>query len=226
MRDGILKRNPKTPRKVERKAITVKNSSHILFAEGLYFCLMLQKTILPLFFLLTFLQVESPAQNIFSCSNGKISFSSNSALELINAESNELRGAMDLSKRTFAFTVKITSFYGFNAELQREHFNENYMESEKFPEAIFKGKIIEEIDFSNETIYHVRAKGTLTIHGVEQERIIKVTLTVKGSTVTAEAQFPVLLSEHNITIPKVVHEKIASEVMVDVNAVLEKRKAQ
>jgi hypothetical protein len=226
VRNGILKRNPKTPRKVERKAIAVKNCAHIMFAGGFYFCRMLQKTILLFFFFLSFSRYECSAQNIYSCSNGKISFSSNAPLELINAESQELRGAIDLVKRTFAFTVKITSFYGFNAELQREHFNENYMESEKFPEATFKGKIIEEVDFSNETIYFVRAKGTLTIHGVEQERIINVTVTVKGNTVTCEAKFPVQLSEHNITVPKVVHEKIASEVIVEVNAVLQKRKAQ
>lgn len=169
---------------------------------------------------------ECTAQDVYSCDNGNISFSSNAPLELIKAESDEMRGAIDLKKRTFAFTVKITSFKGFNAELQRDHFNENYMESEKFPEATFKGKIIEEVDFSNETIYFVRAKGTFTIHGVEQERIINVTVTVKGNTVTCEAKFPVQLSEHNITVPKVVHEKIASEVIVEVNAVLQKRKAQ
>lgn len=185
---------------------------------------MFQNVCAGLLFLLICPSWECAAQKIYFCDRGNISFSSTAPLELIKAESDEMRGAIDLQKRTFAFTVRITSFRGFNAELQRDHFNENYMESEKYPEATFKGKIIEEIDFSNETIYFVRAKGTLNIHGVEQERIIKVTVTVKGNTITADAQFPVLLSEHDITIPKVVHEKIASEVTVDVKAVMEKRK--
>jgi polyisoprenoid-binding protein YceI len=175
-------------------------------------------------FILIIAAGESYAQNVYSCENGKISFSSIAPLEIIKAESAEMRGAIDVKKRTFAFAVKMTSFAGFNAELQQEHFNENYLESEKFPEASFKGKIIEEVDFSNETIYFVRAKGTLAIHGVEQERIINVTVTMKENTAVCEAKFSVLLNEHNIAVPKVVHEKIASEVMVEVNAMLIKRK--
>jgi len=190
----------------------------------LYFRIMRKVIILFLFF--TCLGTFCRAQSIYTCDNGKISFNSSAPLELIQAESNEMRGAIDLDKRTFAFTVKITSFRGFNAELQRDHFNENYMESEKFPEATFRGKIIEEVDFSTQTVHHVRAKGTLTIHGVEQERIINVKVMVLENKVTAEARFPVQLSEHNITIPKVVHEKIASEVIVEVDAVLHKRQTE
>jgi hypothetical protein len=187
---------------------------------------MLQKQLNTFLIVLIITTCEIRAQNVYSCENGKIAFSSNAPLEVIKAESAEMRGAIDVKKRTFAFAVKMTSFIGFNAELQREHFNENYMESEKFPEASFKGKIIEEVDFSNETIYFVRAKGTLTIHGVEQERIINVTVTMRENTATCEARFSVMLTEHNISIPKVVHEKIASEVLVEVNAVLMKRKTQ
>ena len=173
--------------------------------------------------ILFFLSGMVQSQTLFKCEDGSINFNSNAPLELINAGTDQLRGLIDVEKRTFAFVVNITSFKGFNAELQRDHFNENYMESDKYPTASFKGKIIEEADFSKEGIYMVRAKGTLNIHGAEQERIIKATVTVRNNLMTVEAKFPVLLSEHGITVPKVVHEKIASEITVEIKALLSKK---
>jgi polyisoprenoid-binding protein YceI len=144
-------------------------------------------------------------------------------MELINAGTDKLRGIIDTEKRTFAFVVNITSFEGFNAELQRDHFNENYMESDKYPTASFKGRIIEETDFNKNGNYVVRAKGILNIHGVEQERIIKANVGVKDNYMTVESKFPVVLSDHGITVPKVVHEKIASEITVEIKAELNKK---
>jgi polyisoprenoid-binding protein YceI len=120
----------------------------------------------------------------------------------------------------FAFAVNITSFAGFNSPLQKEHFNENYMESNLYPTASFSGKIIEDINFTTDGTYSIRAKGNLTVHGVVQERIIKVELTIKDGKINVASNFTVLLSEHNIPIPKVVHEKLASEIKVEVKAEL------
>ena len=64
----------------------------------------------------------------------------------------------------------------------------------------------------------VRAKGILTIHGVARERIIKSTLRVQGNTITVKSAFTILLSEHNITIPKIVYQKIAEEIKIEVDA--------
>src|SRR5205085_3222260 len=113
------------------------------------------------------------AQDIFSTSAGVIKFKSDAALELIKASSGKLSGAVDLKKKTFAFYVDISSFEGFNSLLQREHFNEIYMESAEYKSASFSGKFIEDLDFTSNGKYMVRAKGILNIHGVEQERIIK-----------------------------------------------------
>lgn len=158
------------------------------------------------------------AQTVYRCNNGKINFMSDAPMEIIKASSNKLSGLIDVSKRTFAFSVNIRSFTGFNAELQREHFNENYLESEKFPTADFKGKIIEDVDLSKDGTYSVRAKGNFTIHGVEQERIIKATVKVEGGIVHVDSKFNVLLKDHTIKIPKVVNEKISSEVEVKIDA--------
>lgn len=157
---------------------------------------------------------------IYRISEGKISFVSEAPLELIQASSTQLRGALVPATQTFAFSVQNESFAGFNSALQREHFNENYMESARFPTCSFLGKIIEPIDFTKDGIHEVRAKGKLKVHGVEQERIIKSVLTIKGGTVTISSKFIVPLEEHNITIPKIVHQKIAEQITVDVSAVL------
>ncbi|HXL57916.1 MAG TPA: YceI family protein, partial [Chitinophagaceae bacterium] len=123
----------------------------------------------------------------------------------------------------FSFKIPMRSFQGFNSPLQREHFNENYMESDKYPEASFKGKIIEDQDLSVDGTYELRAKGTLTIHGIAQERIIKSDVTVSNKKITIKSGFSVLLSDHNIPIPKIVYQKLANEIKVVLTTTLEPR---
>lgn len=162
-------------------------------------------------------------QSIFLSEKGKVHFKSDAPLELIEAVSNDLKGAIDTEKNTFAFTVSMSSFKGFNSPLQQEHFNENYLETKQFPNATFKGKIIETIDFTKDGTHIIRAKGTLNIHGVAQERIIKSSLTVKNGTLEVSSKFTVLLEEHNITIPKIVNQKIAEETEVTINTIFQKK---
>lgn len=165
---------------------------------------------------ITFFSFNSINAQVYSTTSGSIVFNSDAPLELIRASSNEIKGKLDMSKKIFAFTVPINSFTGFNSPLQKEHFNENYLESVQYPNASFSGRIIEDIDLTKDGAYSVRAKGNLTIHGVTQERIIKCDLVVKEGKVSVKASFTVLLAEHNILIPKVVHEKLASEIKVEV----------
>src|SRR5205809_7976282 len=97
---------------------------------------------------LTMLLVYSfrePGQ-IYNLTKGTIAFRSEAPLEVIKASSNELRGIIETQKKQFAFSIKLKSFKGFNSGLQKEHFNENYLESDKYPDATFVGKIIEDVD--------------------------------------------------------------------------------
>ncbi len=160
---------------------------------------------------------------IYQTVDGKIAFSSEAPMELIKASSDQLVGLIDIDERIYSFKIKVRSFKGFNSPLQKEHFNENYMESDKFPEASFKGKIIEDIDLTVQGTYELRAKGILTIHGVAQERIIKSNVIVNSGKMTVRSNFSVLLSDHNIPIPKVVYQKLANEIKVEVNSTLEPR---
>jgi len=157
---------------------------------------------------------------LFRCDRGKINIRSEAPLETIQAGSSQLKGIVDTKQRNFAWSIEIKTLKGFNSPLQQEHFNENYMETTLYPTASFTGKIIENINFDTDGTYNIRAKGILEIHGVSQERIIKVRLDVKKSKIILHSEFTIALEEHNIAIPRVVHQKIATDVQVNVDAVL------
>ncbi len=95
-----------------------------------------------------------------------------------------------------------------------EHFNENYLESEKFPNAIFKGKIQESIDWTKVGTYDVSAKGILTIHGVSKERILNGKVTIDKNKIVLNSDFDVMLVDHKIDVPKLVFAKIAEKIKV------------
>ena len=174
-----------------------------------------------LIFLASFwLQSNSWAQDYYRTAEGTIHFKSDAPLELIEASSKELSGIINPKDNTFAFVLKIRTFEGFNSPLQREHFNENYLESRKYPEATFSGRIIEGVDLSQPGKYTIRAKGKLNIHGVEQERIIKSEVVSSDGHLGLTSSFTVLLEEHNISIPKIVYQKIAEEIQVEIRATL------
>lgn len=179
---------------------------------------MLRKpVILLLSFILLSSNVNAPPA-LFAVSTGSITFRSDAPVELIKATSKQLKGIFNAEKKQFAFTIIVNTFKGFNSPLQEEHFNENYLETDKYPRASFEGKIIEDIDITRDGNYSIRAKGNLSVHGVVQERIIKCDLSIKNNMVSVKSNFTVLLADHNITIPKVVHEKLASEIKIEVKA--------
>lgn len=180
----------------------------------------LPETSILLISLLTLLSFSTLAQEKFTLKKGEISFISNAELELISASSPKLQGLIDASNSQFAFLIPIASFKGFNSELQRIHFNEKYMESDKFPNATFAGKIIEQIDFNKDGTYEVRAKGELEIHGQKQTRIIKGKLIISKGTITIDSSFKVPLADHNISIPSIVNQKIATEIEVNISGTL------
>jgi hypothetical protein len=111
----------------------------------------------------------------------------------------------------------------FKSGLMQEHFNENYIESSKFPYGNLSAVISNDLDYSKDGVYDVTLKGTFDIHGVKQDRDIKGKLTIKnGEPVEATAAFEVKLADHNIKIPTAVVAKIAEVVKVDVDFSFEK----
>ena len=176
---------------------------------------------LPLLFMIILLSAGRPPAGIYEVRKGRIIFHSNADLELIRAESDQLKGLLDLGRKQFAFKVPMNTFKGFNSPLQQEHFNENYVESSTYPDASFSGKIIEDEDLSKDGTYTIRAKGNLTIHGVAQERIIRSTVQVSQGKMKITSGFTVLLADHGIKIPRIVSEKLSSEISVQIQADLD-----
>jgi hypothetical protein len=155
--------------------------------------------------------------SIYTCRNGQASFLSDAPLEMIKASSKNLTGAINISDRSFSFLVPTRTFEGFNSSLQKTHFNEDYMETDTYPNSTFKGKIIEEVDLSVPGTYKVRAKGKMYIHGVENDRIVRCDLIVSENKIDVNASFTVFLADHKISIPSILNQKIAEEIKVEIS---------
>lgn len=153
---------------------------------------------------------------LFFTDSGHVKFISDAPLEFIAASSTELAGIINISDLSFSFAVPMVSFQGFNSALQRTHFNENYIESEKFQHSTFQGKIIEKVDFSSPGNFNIRAKGMLKVHGIERDRIIRCRVKVDAERITVESNFTIPLEEHEIKIPSIVRQKIAEVIEVSV----------
>ncbi len=171
------------------------------------------------------LPTDSGGTNEFlTITNGQVKFTSNAPLELIEAETNKVTGIIDTESKRFAFKVPIASFEGFNHSLQREHFNENYMESEKFPNGTFSGTIVDDLDFSIDGTYEgVAVNGVLNIHGIQTDRELLANIQVVDGKVSVSSKFLIPLEDHKIKIPKILSRKLATIIYVQVDAVLTSR---
>lgn len=153
---------------------------------------------------------------------GKVSFFSSTPVENIEAFNNDVSGILNTQNGELVFVVPIKSFK-FEKQLMQEHFNESYMESDKYPKSEFKGKIatISDIGFSKEGSYPAEATGKLTIHGVTKDVTIPGTVTVKNGKTILASKFQIKTADYNIQIPSLAAGKIAKEIEVTVNSILE-----
>lgn len=155
----------------------------------------------------------SVAQGRYQLTNSSIMFFSEAPLENIEAKSKDIKGIIDITARSFIIRVPIKSFV-FEKSLMQEHFNENYMESDKFPNATFKGAFDGKYDLKKNGSYPVTATGELDIHGVKQKRTIPAIIEVKDKSIKLTSKFKVRLEDHKIEIPTLVFNKIAEELDV------------
>lgn len=160
----------------------------------------------------------------FMTRTGKVTFFSETPVENIEAFNNETAAVLDAATGEFVFQVPIKSFK-FEKSLMQEHFNENYMESGKYPKADYKGMITDmnKVNLRKDGTYNVNTKGKLKIHGVTQEVSIPGTVTVEDGSLTVNTVFNVSPKDYDIKIPGVVATKIAEQIEVTVNTILEKK---
>jgi len=161
------------------------------------------------------LTISVNAQKYIGTSS-KISFLSETALEDIYGESKKSNSALKADLKQIAILMKTNTFV-FKNPMMQEHFQEDYIECEKFPNATFNGNIIGDFDVNKDGEYKVTVNGKLNIHGVEKDREVKGKIIVKEGIVRVEAKFAIRLSDHNIKVPSIVVKKIAEVVEVSIN---------
>ncbi len=172
---------------------------------------------IAVFFILSFLLLTANGQK-YMTRNGFIGFYSHTPMEDIKAENNQVAGVIDIASGELVFQVLIKSFH-FEKALMEVHFNENYMDSEKYPKATFKGKITNpaSVDFSKPGIYETTVEGDLSIHNVTNKITTKGTIEVVAGGLNANSKFYIMPEDYGITIPSIVRDKIEKKMEVTVN---------
>lgn len=162
------------------------------------------------------------AQKYFS-KTARVSFESEAPLEKIVASNHSGYVVMDAASGQLETSVLIKGFQ-FEKALMQEHFNENYMESDKYPKAFFKGRIanISALTLTKDGTYQADVVGHLTIRGMTKPFSTQAKMIVNGGKISAEGNFEVAIADYGIEVPKVVRDNIAKQVMVSIRADLQK----
>jgi len=167
--------------------------------------------------LLALLSFTQAGQDVYVCKNAKINIYSSAPIEDIEANSNEGVSVYNAATGELAFSLPIRSLH-FEKAMMEEHFNENYIESDKYPKATFKGKINEHPDLGKDGSYPVTVTGDFQVHGVTQNRTVKGEIKVNRGVVSMSSEFMVKCADHHIDIPKIVFHNIAESIKMTVSA--------
>jgi polyisoprenoid-binding protein YceI len=166
--------------------------------------------------------LSSQAQDKHFTKTGKIEFYSKAPMEDIEAKNKTVAAILDTKTGALQFSVLMKGFE-FPKALMQEHFNENYVESDKYPKAEFKGTISNNssINYATDGTYPAQVKGKLTIHGITRDITAPGTVKVENGKIAATSTFNVLVSDYQIKIPAVVKDKISNTIKVTVDCSLE-----
>ena len=167
--------------------------------------------------LLSLLNISKAGQDLYTCKNARITLFSTALIEDIKATTSAGMSVYNASTGELDFSVPISTFQ-FEKAFMQQHFNSDYMESDKYPKAIFKGKIQEHIDVAREGTYPVNVTGDLTVHGITQKRTIPGSVTIKNGILSMASEFMVKCADHHIDIPQILFYHIAESIKVTVSA--------
>ena len=181
------------------------------------------KRISQSWFLLVLLPAMIFGKDIFLTRSGNIEFFSTTPIEDIRAVNKQVSCVLNVETGEVAFQAPIRGFMFKNA-LMQEHFNENYMESDKFPKAVFKGRIDNwSNDKITDTALSVSLSGSLTVHGVARDIRESGQIWQEGALIKGTSVFDIRVADYGIDIPRVVRNNIAKTVSVDVSVQMKKR---
>jgi len=176
-----------------------------------------------LIFILVFMTSMAGNAQKFITKTGHIKFYSDAPLEKIEGNNRQVNSALDYATGGFVFKVLMKSFE-FEKALMQEHFNENYVESDKFPSATFVGKLtnIKDLNLEKDGVYNVTVEGKLTMHGVTKDISEKGTFEVKQGKLIGKSKFNLTVADFKITIPGNVGNNISKTIEVTVDITLDK----
>ncbi len=162
---------------------------------------------------LAIISIQSVNAQKYFTKNSSVYFTTKGGLETIEATNKAGNIIIDSKSGQVAFSALIKGFT-FKQKLMQEHFNENYMESEKFPKSEFKGSITNNADikYTTDGTYKANITGKLTIHGVTKEVKTTASITVKSGAISATSSFSIAIDDYKVSIP----EKVSKNVTITI----------
>ncbi|MBO9570949.1 MAG: YceI family protein, partial [Chitinophagaceae bacterium] len=154
---------------------------------------------------------------LYMTKKATVSFHSHTWLEDVDAVNNGASAVIDIAKKDIAFSMQVKEF-SFKKKLMQEHFNENYIESDKYPKSTFNGSYTGDVDITKNGSYPITVKGKITLHGVTKDIEVPATLTVNSGVLTGTSTFKLNPKDFNISIPMIVRDKIEKENTVNIKA--------
>jgi hypothetical protein len=162
------------------------------------------------------------AQDKYFTKSGKIYFNASAKMEKVEATNRSVVAVMDTKTGALQFSVMLKGF-DFEKALMQEHFNENYVESDKYPKAEFTGQLTnnKEINYTKDGVYPAKVTGKLTLHGQTKDVSANGKVIVKNGKIELGSDFEVLLSDFKIDIPGLVKDNISNNTRISVECQLE-----
>jgi hypothetical protein len=172
------------------------------------------KFLIPIFLLIILSPLAGFSQRYFA-EKSKVTFFSDGVVEDITAGNTKVTSIFDVLKGDIAFLLSIKDFE-FEKKLMQVHFNEKYMESEKYPKSSFQGKIVG-FDITQKGVQQVKAVGKLSIHGITKDIEVPGTVEVRDGQLLVKSKFMVKLVDYNIKVPQIIWKNIAQQVEVNID---------
>jgi hypothetical protein len=167
--------------------------------------------------LLVLFNTDQKGKDLFISKNVTINLFSSALIEDIKASTSTGISVYNATTGELDFSATVSSFK-FDKAFMQQHFNSDYMESDKYPRAIFKGKIQEHVDISKDGTYIINVAGDLTVHGITKARTIQGSMILKNGVITMTSKFIVKCADHHIDIPQILFYHIAENIDVNISA--------
>lgn len=165
--------------------------------------------------------IKSPKGDVMlTLKSSEVKFKGTTAITDVEAVSKSMVGVINLTTDKFAFIIKMNTF-DFDNKSMQDHYNEKYLETEKYKNGKFSGTLNKVLDINKNGSFNTTIKGKLDVHGVVKDKTIPVSIKVENKKVTITSTFNVNLKEHNIEIPSLVFAKVGEDIKVDMVANLE-----